>query len=393
VEDSQENVVSGPISVESPAPGAAPTGVGCWPARGVDPSGVHLLELMPEELLAYCKSVGIRADISECRRILAHVISLGKPDLNGMLRPVSTKLVRELSAHVHVPRLELVERFVDPGDNSVRYLFRHADGALAEAVLIPLHKEGRFSVCLSSQVGCAMRCAFCATGRLGLKRNLAAWEIVAAFLQVRADCPGRITGAVFMGQGEPFHNYDAVIRAAQVLSHPCGGRISGPAITISTVGLLPRIRQYTAEKHNFRLIVSVTSSIPERREQLVPVASKWSLEDLFEALREHQRSSGGRQTVAYVMLGGVNTGKDEAEALQRLVGDMPFRLNLIDVNDARPDGWKRAEEGEWRQFMDHLQILKSPLVRRYSVGQDQRSACGMLAASWTSPEDAPPAAP
>ncbi len=101
--------------------------------------------------------------------------------------------------------------------------------ALSEAVRIPLHKPGCFSVCLSSQVGCAMGCTFCATGRLGLTRNLAAWEMVAACLTVRDEAPGRTTGVVFQGQGEPFHNYDEVIRAARVLSHPCGGKISAAA--------------------------------------------------------------------------------------------------------------------------------------------------------------------
>lgn len=361
---------------------SAPDGV-----SGVDGADrPHLLGMLPADLLAWMQQNGVPGGITEARKVLGHLVSTGEPHLSSMRLPVSKALSAAVHSRLDHQRLEVLERFVDPFDKSVRYLFRHPDGATSEAVRIPLHKEGRYSVCLSSQVGCAMRCAFCATGRLGLQRNLAPWEIVAAFLTVRDEVKaegGRVTGAVFMGQGEPFHNYGAVIRAAQILSDPCGGRISADAITISTVGLVPRIRQYTAEGHKFRLIVSLSSAIASRREGLLPIAGKWSLEELADALREHQAAAGGRMTVAWVLMSGVNTGPEEAEALARLLGDVPLRVNLIDVNDARPDGFQRAPDAERKAFMDALQVLRAPVVRRYSVGQDQRSACGMLASTWT----------
>ena len=347
----------------------------------------HLLGMLPEDLLAWMQAHGLPGGITAARKVLGHLVSVGAPSLATMRLPVPKALSTAVHAGLDHRRLEVLERFVDPTDRSVRYLFRHPDGATSEAVRIPLHKPGRFSVCLSSQVGCAMRCAFCATGRLGLQRNLAPWEMVAAFVTVRdevvAEGAGRVTGAVFMGQGEPFHNYGAVIRAAQILSDPCGGRISADAITISTVGLVPRIRQYTAEGHKFRLIVSLSSAIAERREGLLPIAGKWSLHELADALRAHQAAAGGRMTVAWVVMSGVNTGPEEAEALAQLLGDVPLRVNLIDVNDARPDGFRRAPDAERKAFMDALQVLRAPVVRRYSVGQDQRSACGMLASTWT----------
>ncbi len=263
----------------------------------------------------------------------------------------------------------------------MKYLFRSPDGALSEAVRIPLKRPGAFSVCLSSQVGCAMGCTFCATGRLGLRRDLEAWEIVAAFLAVRDEAPGRTTGAVFQGQGEPFHNYDAVIRAARVLSHPCGGRISGEAITISTVGLVPGIRRFAGEGHPYRLIVSLTSALPGRRAELLPAASRWSLEELAAAIREYAAGLRGRMPVAWVVMGGVNTGADEVEALRRLLGDVRLRVNLIDVNDPRPGGFRRADDAERGAFMDRLQVLGVPIVRRYSGGFARHAACGMLAAT------------
>jgi 23S rRNA (adenine2503-C2)-methyltransferase len=261
----------------------------------------------------------------------------------------------------------------------VKYLFRLPDGALSEAVRIPLEKPGRFSVCLSSQIGCAMECVFCETGRLGFSRNLAAWEIVGQFLAVRDEAPGRISGAVFQGQGEPFQNYDNVIQAARVLSHPCGGSVAGRNITISTVGIATQIRRYAREKHPYRLIVSLTSAIAEKRRRLLPVAGRVPLEELAEAVREYASGAKGRMTLAWVLLSGENSGPEEAAEIQRLFGGLPLRINLIDVNDPRPDGFQRASDEERKRFMNDLQILRAPIVRRYSGGTNAHAACGMLA--------------
>ena len=334
--------------------------------------------MVPEDLVAalHARGVPIRAD--EARRVLARVIAEGQADLR-FRRPVSRRSLQGVERWTRRQRLEVVERVEDPADGVVKYLLRSPDGAEHEAVRIPLHRGGRFTVCLSSQVGCAMGCTFCATGRLGLRRNLQAWEMVAAFAQVRDEAPGRVTGAVFMGQGEPLHNYDAVIQTAKVLSHPCGGRIAQEAISISTVGLVPQIRRYAREGHRYRLIVSLTSALPQRRRELLPVAGRFDLQDLADALRAYDAGAKGRTTVAWVLLGGVNHGSDEVQALDQLLGDLSLRVNLIDVNDSRPDGFRRASDAERDRFLDDLQALGVPIVRRYSGGQGRHAACGMLA--------------
>lgn len=342
------------------------------------PDRLHVAGLLPEEIAQHFARHGVSLRDDEARRLLSHAIS-PTAARDTLRRPLNKQVLAKAAELLDRRPLEIVERATDPGDGFVKYLFRHPDGALSEAVRIPLHKPGAFSVCLSSQVGCAMECVFCATGRLGLTRNLEAWEMVQAFTAVRDEAPGRVTSAVFMGQGEPFHNYDRVIRAARVLSHPCGGRISAEGITISTVGLVPKIRRFTAEAHPYKLIVSLTSAIPERRGRLLPVAARYSLEEIAAALREHAAASRTRVTVAWVVMSGVNTGEDEARALARLLGDTPLRVNLIDVNDPRPDGFQRASDAERRAFMSHLQLLKAPLVRRYSGGAAKHAACGMLA--------------
>lgn len=338
----------------------------------------HLLGMLPNDLVRAMASAGVPVRDVEARRFLAHKVS-GDP----LMRPPSKRVLAALDEHTTHAPLEIVERVADPHDGFVKYLFKSPDGALTEAVRIPLHKKGAFTVCLSSQVGCAMRCDFCATGRLGLTRNLEAWEIVSAFCIVRDEARelGRVTGAVFMGQGEPFHNYDAVIQAAKVLSDPCGGRIAGEAITISTVGLVPQIRRYTREGHRYRVIVSLTSAVEEKRRRLLPVAGRIPLAELREAVHEHHQQAKGRMTLAWVVMSGVNTGDDEIAPLVDFVGDMKVRMNLIDVNDAREDGYVRAEREELKELLDKLQVLKAPLVRRYSGGAQKHAACGMLAAT------------
>lgn len=338
----------------------------------------HLYGLTPEELAAHLRARGVRATDAEARRYAGHVISRGRRGVSR--RPPSKRFLEGVARHVDEARLEVVERVTDAADGFVKYLFRSPDGALSEAVRIPLERPGRFTVCLSSQVGCAMRCAFCATGRLGLTRHLFAWEIVSAFCTVRDEAPGRVTGAVFMGQGEPLHNYDEVVQAARVLSHPCGGRVKQEAIRISTVGLVPQIRRYAREGHRYRLVVSLTSALAPRRRRLLPVAGRFALEDLADAIREYAAVAQGRVTVAWVLMGGENDGAEEARALAELLGDVKIRVNLIDVNDAREDGFRRATDEERDAFVDALQILRAPVVRRYSGGRNEHAACGMLAA-------------
>lgn len=328
---------------------------------------MHLYGALPEDLIA----LGLRDD--EARRVMARHVA----------RVPTQPIARASEAHIDRVTtrdpLEIVDRATDPSDGFVKYLFRLHDGALVEAVRIPLEVPGRFTICLSSQAGCAMGCTFCATGRLGLTRNLEPWEIVAQFIAIRDEAPGVVTGAVFQGQGEPLHNYDAVMRAAEILSHPCGGRVAAKAITISTVGLVPAIRRYTRERRPYRLIVSMTSAIDERRRSLLPVAGAWPVEDVARAVREYQQVSGGRVTVAWVVLGGINTGIDEVNALRRLFDAVPIRINLIDVNDARPDGFRQATAEELGAFRDALRTLEVPVVRRYSGGAAKHAACGMLA--------------
>jgi 23S rRNA (adenine2503-C2)-methyltransferase len=281
-----------------------------------------------------------------------------------------------------LPRLSLEQVTTSRVDAFQKVLFRTRDGLAVESVLIPLHKPGAVSICLSSQVGCPMGCVFCATARIARRRNLETWEIVDQFIQARelARSQGRrVTGAVFMGMGEPFLNYDRVLAAAELLRCPYGASVAARAITISTVGLVPEIDRYTSENRRFRLAISLGAATDEKRARLVPLASRTPVRAVMEAAKRHGAATRERVMLAYVCIGGVNVDLSDALALAELIGETPVRLDLIEVTD--PTGrWRAPDPQEFRRFRDALaQHLKQPVVRRYSGGADIQAACGTLA--------------
>jgi 23S rRNA (adenine2503-C2)-methyltransferase len=336
----------------------------------------HLRGQRPEDLRALWPELPL--DDRLARRIQARLLWRDGDDLDGV-PGLSRALAREVLARGRITRLEVVERLTSQVDPFVKYLFRAPDGQVFEAVRIPLERP-RWSVCVSSQVGCALACAFCETGRMGFTRNLEPWEMVEQVLTVRREGPERpVTGVVFQGQGEPFQNYDNVIRAAQVLRDPCGPRVGGDRITISTAGVLPMIERYTDEGHPYRLILSLTSAIQEKRARLLPIGQRYSAADLVAAMRRHSVRRGGPVHLAWVLMSGVNTGDDEARALGQLLEGAPVRISIIDVND--PTGrFHRASDEERGAFLSALAAQGLPFVRRYSGGPDIHAACGMLAA-------------
>jgi 23S rRNA (adenine2503-C2)-methyltransferase len=349
---------------------------------------VHLRGQTPETLAAAFPGLPLPV----ARRVLHRVVGEDRDDLEGV-RGLSKALLAELRARGRLERLEVVDRRRSEVDPFVKYLFRSLDGRVFEAVRIPLQKP-RWSVCLSSQVGCALGCAFCETGRLGLARHLEPWEIVEQALTVRRESPERpLTGAVFQGQGEPFHNYDNVIQAARILRDPSGARIGSERIPISTVGLLPQIDRYTAEGHPYRLILSLTSAFSEKRARLVPATARHGVPDLAAAMRRHAAARGGPVSLAWVLISGWNSGADEARELARLFRGVPVRLSVIDVND--PEGrFARASDAERGGFLSALADHGLGFVRRYSGGPDIHAACGMLASrARGGAAHEPPAAP
>jgi 23S rRNA (adenine2503-C2)-methyltransferase len=341
---------------------------------------------------------------AKAARLFAAVQRDGVSSLEG-LDWLSGAIRRALAAQVTFPELDIVERR-RAADGFVKYLFRVPDGGLIEAVRIPLpdpddaralkarRQRGeaaglvalptaKYTLCISSQLGCSQACAFCATGRLrpaGGVRNLAVWEMLAQVRAIRAEAEHPVRGVLFLGMGEPLLNYDNVIRAARILSHPAGPAISGESISISTVGVAPAIRRFAAEGHPFRLIISLAATDARARLALMPAEKSWPLAEVMAAVREYAAARGGRVTFAYVGISGVNMGREHAAGLAQLLAGLRAKLTLIEVND-EGGRFRPPSDQEVNEFRDELLAHKIPVSRRYAGGREIGAACGTLAAT------------
>lgn len=315
---------------------------------------------------------------TEVLKVFASVFAHGAQSMADVkaARQVTAAVRDHVQARGELPRLEVVERRQAP-DGFTKYLFESPLGGRFEAVRIPLF-DTKYVVCVSSQVGCALACDFCMTGKLGFKRNLATWEIVDQVLRIREEADRPVRGVVFMGMGEPLLNYEATTRAARILCHPAGLAISGRAITFSTAGWVPGIKRFLAEDLPYRLAFSVTSAIAEKRAQVLPVEKTWPLAELVPLIRDYAVRRKERAMVAYVCIAGFNMGDEDVDALKQTFDGVPWKLDLIDVTD--PTGkYLPPEDAELQSFRDKLRRLEVPIARRYSGGKDIDAACGTLA--------------
>jgi 23S rRNA (adenine2503-C2)-methyltransferase len=334
-----------------------------------------LTDMLPSELAEHLAPIGITS--GEARRIYAHQVQHGRRD--WAVRGIARAKMERVAERVTMPSLEVVERRRSLLDGFTKYLFRLADGLMVEAVRIPLFDD-KYTLCISSQAGCALGCVFCATGKLGFQRNLSTWEIVEQLRVVREEADRPVRGVVFMGMGEPLLNYDAVVRAARIFADPSGAAIAGRAITISTAGVVPAIRRYTRDRLPFRLAISLHAGTAAKRRTLMPAERTWPIDELIDAVREHAQVTRDRVMLEYVAIRGVNCSVTDAAELVELLRGIPVRFNIIEVNDASGE-FLPPEADELKAFRDALQALGQPIVRRYSGGKDVQAACGMLAAT------------
>ncbi|MCY1055000.1 23S rRNA (adenine(2503)-C(2))-methyltransferase RlmN [Nannocystis sp. SCPEA4] len=276
-------------------------------------------------------------------------------------------------ARLDALRLESVKR---AADGTCKLVFQTDDGAAVESVLIP-GKE-RATLCVSSQVGCAMNCQFCLTATMGLARNLGAAEIVDQLVIARRQFPDVwISNVVFMGMGEPLHNLDQVLPAIDVMVDDHGLGLSHRRVTVSTSGLVPQIRRLVAESPA-QLAVSVNATTDEVRDAIMPVNRKYPLAVLFAALRELPLARRARVTLEYVLLAGVNDSLDDAERLAELVRGLPCKLNLIPWNPHPGSEFRRPEPEQVARFKARLQELRLNTSIRATRGDDTMAACGQL---------------
>lgn len=286
-------------------------------------------------------------------------------------------------------------------DSTQKFLWRLHDGSMVESVLIPanpaLYGEAadRHTLCVSTQVGCAYGCRFCASGLDGWKRNLAPWEIAGQILGIErwhareamagGESPNHrphgtrlVNNLVIMGMGEPLANYDHLMRALRTLNAPWGMGIGARKITISTSGLAPRIRQLAEEPEQFRLAISLHGATDAVRDQIMPVNRKFPLAQLTEACLHYLERKGKMITLEYILLDGVNDSPAEVKPLADLARRLHAKVNLIPYNAVEGLPWKRPEESRCKRFADALSHTGVTCTLRLEKGHDIDAACGQL---------------
>ncbi|HVL38617.1 MAG TPA: 23S rRNA (adenine(2503)-C(2))-methyltransferase RlmN [Fimbriimonadaceae bacterium] len=291
------------------------------------------------------------------------------------MRDLPLAMRRQLEADFAINSLQ-VSRHATSTDGVQKLLVHGGDGEVFECVLLPY--GDRTSCCISSQVGCPMGCTFCATGLGGFDRNLSAGEIVGQYLLLQGLSESRISHVVFMGMGEPLLNLKNVLKALRLLHEEVG--LSYRHLTISTVGLVPQIRELAKEKLPIHLALSLHSPFDEIRERLMPVNKKWPVAETIAAMKDYQRATGRKITIEYLLIKEVTDTLDQARELARLVKGTPTLVNVIPFNYVDTEqGFARPERERVRAFKQELKRLGVNVSERIERGHDIAAACGQLA--------------
>ncbi|HZY65704.1 MAG TPA: 23S rRNA (adenine(2503)-C(2))-methyltransferase RlmN [Rubrobacteraceae bacterium] len=282
-----------------------------------------------------------------------------------------------LAAEVPAATLTL-ERTFEATDGTRKYLFYTHDGHAIETVMIP--EKDRRTVCISTQIGCPMGCTFCATGLLGIKRNLKAREIAEqVFVAARDIAPERISNVVVMGMGEPFLNYNEMILALKVLNDPDGFGLAARHIAASTSGLVDKIRRFADEPEQFHLAISLHTPFGEQRREIMPVASRHPIPELMSAARYYVEKTRRKLFFEYTLLADVNDTDEHVEALAQVLDHPLYHLNLLRFNWT-DTGYAATSKNRAREFLEYAKDLGLSATLRPSRGQDIDAACGQLAA-------------
>lgn len=267
----------------------------------------------------------------------------------------------------------------ESSDKTVKFAFRLYDGKMIEGVLIPAEK--RVTACVSTQVGCAMHCAFCATGQMGFVRNLQAYEIFDQFILMNKKAEeyygNPISNIVYMGMGEPFLNFGNVVRSIEILTSKEGQGLSPQRITVSTAGIIEGIRKFADLNLRVGLAVSLHCADPRKRINLMPVTKHNPLEDLQDALKYYNRQTGERITFEYLLLDSINDSLRDAEVLAAYCRPFPVKINLIEFN-ATDSPFQKSSPENVRQFIQFLESRNMVVNLRRSRGKDIDAACGQL---------------
>lgn len=294
---------------------------------------------------------------------------------------ISKDLQSKLSDEFEFTTLKIIDRQISK-DGTEKYLFELKDGALVESVMMVF--EYGYSACLSSQVGCNMGCTFCASGLLKKQRDLSAGEIVlqALMIQKRLDEIGkRLGNIVVMGTGEPFDNYDNVMKAMSIINSPFGLEIGARHISISTCGVVPGIERFSKENLQYNLAISLHASNDELRSRLMPINRAYNLEKLFAALKDYSSLNSRRLTFEYLLLKDINDKEENAIEIKNLLSGLNAYINLIPYNEVKENDYHTSSEENALRFYDLLKKNGVAVTLRQKKGDDIDAACGQLRAN------------
>ena len=364
------------------------------PKRGKPP--IHLVDLTAEERAERLEEAGVQP--FRAKQIANHYFThyTSNPDEMTDL-PAAGRA--ELVGSLLPPLLTEVKRLQTDNGDTIKFLWRLFDGALVESVL--MRYTGRITLCISSQAGCGMNCPFCATGQAGLTRNMSAGEIVDQIVRANAviakgelggskakmkDAPERVTNIVFMGMGEPLANYDRVMKAVRTMlaPQPEGLGMSARGITISTVGLVPAIQKLADEDLQVTFALSLHAPDDELRDELIPINSKWKVDEALDAAREYFEKTGRRVSIEYALIKDMNDHGWRADLLAEKLNDRGrgwVHVNPIPLNPTPGSIWTASEPAVQNEFVRRLEKAGVPTTLRDTRGKEIDGACGQLAAA------------
>ena len=333
-----------------------------------------LIGLKTEELEVFAENLGEKK--FRGRQIFDWIYNQNIDDI--ILMTDLPKLFREKLKNFPIHPLKLLSNNSSNSKKTRKFLFQLANGEKIESVLM---KEGnRTTICLSTQVGCAVDCKFCATAKMGFKKNLTVGEIVDQFIQLQSLIDQKITNVVFMGMGEPFLNYKNTIEAANLLHHPKGINLGAKRITISTAGIVPKIEQYAKELHPFKLAISLNGTSHEQRLKIMPITKAFPFKNLLKVAKNYAYNSRNKLTFEYVLLKDINDDIKDAKKLISLLERINCKLNIIPYNEIGGH-FERPSDKKIEKFIKVLKNVCFPVTVRWSKGTDIDAGCGQLVTS------------
>lgn len=339
---------------------------------------VNLLDLSQTELIEFLGELGqpkFRA--KQIRRWLYRNFAVNFEEMTDLPKDLRAQLAKRASIELPTPSASLHSS----DGETVKTLFAMADGQEIEAVLMRYDK--RRTLCISTQVGCAMGCPFCATGQMGFMRNLSAGDVVAQVLYYArqlADTDERVTNIVFMGMGEPMANYDATWDSIRRLNDPEGFGLGARHMTLSTVGLVPGIKKMTQEPEQVGLAISLHAPTDDVRDKIVPINRRFPLETLLQACRDYIEATHRRVTFEYALMDGINDSDTQADQLAALIKGMLCHVNLIPLNPTQDSPYGGSPTDRVYAFRDRLEAAGIPTTVRIRRGIDIQAGCGQLRA-------------